>query len=156
MSALQAWFTPYPFTSGHCVYCNTCKAGIMLTVRELQNPLAWQVAQGLCIWCFCCATAGLAWASLEVLSYILIRPFFLKLLDGNPKLKGKHKEQARTAIQLLPRVVCFIHNIIQVSAVQPHIAAEVVVSEKVLSQQQIQGHSSRFTHLTACLLPGLC
>lgn len=63
----------------------------------------------------CCSTAaGLAWASLELIAYIIIRPLFIQLLDNNPKLKGNVKKQARTAVQMLPRVVCFIHNLIQV------------------------------------------
>ncbi|WIA12745.1 hypothetical protein OEZ86_006072 [Tetradesmus obliquus] len=57
---------------------------------------------------------GLAWASLELISYVVIRPFFLQLLENNPKLAGQKKKQEATATQMMPRVVCFVHNIIQI------------------------------------------
>eukprot|EP00879_Flechtneria_rotunda_P022882 GHRR01024185.1.p1 GENE.GHRR01024185.1~~GHRR01024185.1.p1 ORF type:complete len:172 (+),score=9.83 GHRR01024185.1:340-855(+) len=57
---------------------------------------------------------GLAWASLELLSYILIRPLFLRLLDANAKLAADNKQKRVTATQMLPRVVCFVHNAIQI------------------------------------------
>ncbi|KAF8067209.1 glpF [Scenedesmus sp. PABB004] len=57
---------------------------------------------------------GLAWASLELVSNLLVRPLFLQLLEGNPRMAGQEKKKASTATQMMPRVVCFIHNIIQV------------------------------------------
>jgi hypothetical protein len=61
--------------------------------------------------------AGLAWAALELLSFLLLRPYFLRLLDGNPKLAGDNKGKAATATQMGPRVVCFVHNVLQVRVV---------------------------------------
>lgn len=58
--------------------------------------------------------AGLAWASVELISYLLIRPYFIRLMERNPRLAGQTKKQDRTATLALPRVVCFVHNIIQV------------------------------------------
>ncbi|GBF91170.1 flagellar associated protein [Raphidocelis subcapitata] len=59
-------------------------------------------------------TLGLAWAALELFSYLVLRPYFLRLLDGNPKLAGDTKGKAATATQMGPRVVCFVHNVLQV------------------------------------------
>ncbi|KAI8469864.1 MAG: TLC domain-containing protein [Monoraphidium minutum] len=59
-------------------------------------------------------TMAVAWASLELISYILIRPYFMLLLDNNPKLAGDAKAKGQTATQMLPRVVCFVHNVVQV------------------------------------------
>jgi hypothetical protein len=58
--------------------------------------------------------AGAAWASLELISYVLIRPYFLLLLENNPKLAGDKRRKGETATQMLPRVVCFLHNVLQV------------------------------------------
>jgi hypothetical protein len=57
---------------------------------------------------------ALAWASLELVGYVLIRPYFLLLLDNNPKLAADKKKRGETATQMLPRVVCFLHNVMQV------------------------------------------
>jgi hypothetical protein len=58
--------------------------------------------------------AALAWSSLELVSYVLIRPLFLRLLERNPAIAGDPKRKAETATQMLPRVVCFVHNLLQV------------------------------------------
>jgi hypothetical protein len=58
---------------------------------------------------------GLAWTGLELLSYVLLRPTFIRLLDGNPKLAGNDAKKKKTATQMLPRVVCFVHNVVQVT-----------------------------------------
>jgi hypothetical protein len=59
---------------------------------------------------------ALAWSSLELVSYVLLRPFFLQLLGRNPKIADNPAKKAETATQMLPRVVCFIHNLVQVRA----------------------------------------
>lgn len=38
----------------------------------------------------------------------------MNLLDGNPQISGNKRKKARTATQMLPRVVCFVHNVMQV------------------------------------------
>lgn len=53
---------------------------------------------------------------MELLAYMVVRPYFVHLLEGNPKLAGQRDKQERTATQMCPRVVCFIHNLVQVSA----------------------------------------
>lgn len=55
---------------------------------------------------------------------MVIRPFFLQLLENNPKLAGQKKKQEATATQMMPRVVCFVHNIIQVRVTGPAAAAQ--------------------------------
>lgn len=77
--------------------------------------------------CACCAVvdrarvlllcAGLLWTSLELLSDWLATPYFVKLLQGNPKLAGQPEKQRRTAVQMCPRLVCFVHNALQVRMV---------------------------------------
>eukprot|EP00882_Tetradesmus_deserticola_P004986 GHRQ01005255.1.p1 GENE.GHRQ01005255.1~~GHRQ01005255.1.p1 ORF type:complete len:280 (+),score=77.26 GHRQ01005255.1:161-1000(+) len=57
---------------------------------------------------------GLAWASLELISYLLIKQYFMQLLENNPKLAGQTKQKEATAMQMMPRVVCFVHNVIQI------------------------------------------
>lgn len=57
---------------------------------------------------------AIAWTSLELVGYVLIRPYFKRLLEANPKLAGNDKKKGSTATQMLPRVVCFIHNVVQV------------------------------------------
>jgi hypothetical protein len=61
--------------------------------------------------------AGLVWTFLELLSYWLATPYFIKLLQGNPKLAGQPEKQRRTAVQMCPRLVCFVHNALQVMVV---------------------------------------
>jgi hypothetical protein len=68
--------------------------------------------------CSAAVAAGLAWGSLELISYIIIRPFFLQLLENNPKFAGQTKKKEATATQMMPRVVCFVHNVIQVQGAQ--------------------------------------
>lgn len=58
--------------------------------------------------------AGLAWTFLEFVAYQLATPFFIQLLQGNPKLAGQAEKQRRTAVQMCPRLVCFVHNALQV------------------------------------------
>lgn len=61
--------------------------------------------------------AGAAWTMLELTSYVIVRPFFLRLLDANPRA-GDIKKKAQTATQMLPRLVCFVHNSLQASVQQ--------------------------------------
>jgi hypothetical protein len=65
--------------------------------------------------------AGVGWTLLEFLSYLFISPFFMHLLEGNPKLAGQQDKKRRTATQMCPRLVCFVHNIIQVRVGPQHI-----------------------------------
>lgn len=60
-------------------------------------------------------SAGLAWALLELLSYMVAGPYFIKLLQANPKLANQPKKQRDTAVQMCPRLVCFVHNALQVT-----------------------------------------
>jgi hypothetical protein len=67
--------------------------------------------------------AGAAWTMLELTSYVIVRPFFLRLLDANPRA-GNIKKKAQTATQMLPRLVCFVHNSLQASVQQQQQAAK--------------------------------
>lgn len=71
------------------------------------SPEAIATAKTVGVW-------ALAWSSLELVSYVLIRPLFLRLLERNPAIAGDPKRKAETATQMLPRVVCFVHNLLQV------------------------------------------
>eukprot|EP00882_Tetradesmus_deserticola_P017293 GHRQ01018523.1.p3 GENE.GHRQ01018523.1~~GHRQ01018523.1.p3 ORF type:complete len:130 (-),score=15.22 GHRQ01018523.1:291-680(-) len=44
----------------------------------------------------------------------------MQLLENNPKLAGQTKQKEATAMQMMPRVVCFVHNVIQVQFLQQH------------------------------------
>ena len=59
-------------------------------------------------------SAGCAWLALHFLSYLLLSPLFNKLLEGNQAYSGNKKKKERAIAQMMPRVVCFIHNVIQV------------------------------------------
>jgi hypothetical protein len=50
---------------------------------------------------------------MEVAFRFLLRPLFLSLLASNPKA-GDLAHRKRTATQMLPRAVCFCHNVLQV------------------------------------------
>lgn len=58
--------------------------------------------------------AGLAWTSLELLTHTFAKERFIHLLKGNPKYAGQRQKQERTAVQMCPRLVCFVHNALQV------------------------------------------
>jgi hypothetical protein len=59
--------------------------------------------------------AGLLWTLLELVSYFfLAKGWFIHLLEGNPKLAGQREKQEKTAVQMCPRLVCFVHNMLQV------------------------------------------
>lgn len=45
---------------------------------------------------------------------LLAKGWFIHLLEGNPKLAGKKDKQLKTAAQMCPRLVCFVHNMLQV------------------------------------------
>lgn len=60
--------------------------------------------------------AGLAWTSVELIAYVMIRPYFMQLLNANPKLAGQQKKKERTASLMQTRVVSFLHNVVQVRA----------------------------------------
>jgi len=57
--------------------------------------------------------AGILWWCTELLANVVLRPWLLQQLKKNPKLANDAK-RAATATQMLPRVVCFVHNVIQV------------------------------------------
>lgn len=57
---------------------------------------------------------GLAWAGLELLCHLVCTPYFMHLLEGNPKLAGQQAKKASAATQMCPRLVCFVHNILQI------------------------------------------
>jgi hypothetical protein len=63
------------------------------------------------------APRRLAWGGLELLTHLLLTPWFMFLLEGNPKLAGQQQKKAATAVQMCPRLVCFVHNILQVCTV---------------------------------------
>jgi hypothetical protein len=50
---------------------------------------------------------------MEVAFRFLLRPLFMRLLASNPKA-GDPRKRKRTATQMLPRAVCFVHNVLQV------------------------------------------
>lgn len=75
-----------------------------LGCREHARPHHWPAV---------CRDAGLAWALLEVVCNLALKGWFMRLLEANPALAGKDKKKRSTATQAMPRVVCFIHNIVQ-------------------------------------------
>jgi hypothetical protein len=50
---------------------------------------------------------------MEVAFRFLLRPLFMSLLASNPRA-GDPRKRKRTATQMLPRAVCFVHNVLQV------------------------------------------
>jgi len=50
---------------------------------------------------------------MEVAFRFALRPLFLRLLASNPSA-GTPAKRKRTATQMLPRAVCFVHNVLQV------------------------------------------
>lgn len=50
---------------------------------------------------------------MEIAFRFLLRPLFLRLLASNPR-SGDPKARKATATQMLPRAVCFVHNVLQV------------------------------------------
>lgn len=46
-----------------------------------------------------------------------MRPIFLGMLSNNPKMVANPAKREKVAHMLSPRMVCFVHNIIQVGHV---------------------------------------
>lgn len=53
------------------------------------------------------------WLSMEIAFRFALRPLFLRLLASNPRA-GDLKKRKAAATQMLPRAVCFVHNVLQV------------------------------------------
>jgi hypothetical protein len=51
---------------------------------------------------------------MEVSFRFLLRPYFMALLAQNPKAGGARERKA-AATQMLPRAVCFVHNVVQIA-----------------------------------------
>ncbi len=95
---------------------------------------------------------GAAWASLELFTYLVLRPYFLRLLDNNPKMKGNAKARGETATQMLPRVVCFVHNLMQVRIAtrsRPAARCRRITGSKLAAFQSTSSSHAPFQSRTA-------
>jgi hypothetical protein len=118
--------------------CDQGLKGCLQTVLSTSSVLLLltrvRVSSTACVLLLC--TAGAAWTSLEFLSYVLARGWFIHLLEGNPKLAGQREKQERTAIQMCPRLVCFVHNLLQVGMLSEGFARGLACSRSLWTQAQ--------------------
>jgi len=92
--------------------------------------------------------AGFAWFCLHLLCNLFVRPMFLGMLSNNPKMVANPAKREKVSHMLSPRMVCFVHNIIQVGRM---CTSDTVLNHHVDKDRpgMVQGWG-----VTWCLSPG--